>query len=83
MSEIRILGVLVREPGKASLRVQEIFTKYGCSIKTRLGLNELEQENCGECGLILLELMGDVHECIRLENELLQVDDIRVQKMVF
>jgi hypothetical protein len=83
MSEIRILGVLVGEPGKAALKVQEILTKYGCTIKTRLGLNELEQKHCGGCGLILLELMGDVHEYIRLENELLEVDDVRVQKMVF
>ena len=83
MSELRILGVLVRDPEKAAQKVQEILTKYGCTIKTRLGLNELEQDNCGGCGLILLELTGDVHECIRLENELLQVEDVRVQKMVF
>ena len=83
MSEIRVLGVLVNEPGKAAIKVQEILTKYGCSIRTRLGLNELEQENCAGCGLILLELMGNPNECIRLENELLEVEDVVVQKMVF
>jgi hypothetical protein len=83
MSEIRVLGVMVKDPGRAALQVQQILTKYGCSIKTRLGLNELEQEECGGCGLILLELMGDVNECIRLENELLEVEDVRGRKMVF
>ncbi|MBW6498558.1 MAG: hypothetical protein K0B09_09235 [Bacteroidales bacterium] len=83
MSEVRILGVLVEEKSKAAITVQEILTKYGCSIKTRLGLNDLEKENCHSCGLIMLELMGDVNECIRLENDLWALPGVRVQKMVF
>ncbi|MFO7998187.1 MAG: hypothetical protein R6U86_04315 [Bacteroidales bacterium] len=83
MSEIRVLGVLVKEPGKAAIEVQRILTKYGCSIRTRLGLNELEKESCAGCGLILLELMGNPDESIRLENELLEVEDVVVRKMVF
>jgi hypothetical protein len=83
MSEIRILGVLVQEKSQAAITVQQILTKYGCSIKTRLGLNELGKENCEGCGLIILELMGDVNESIRLENELWAVPSVRVQKMVF
>ncbi|MEE4177278.1 MAG: hypothetical protein V2I46_07200 [Bacteroides sp.] len=83
MSEIRILGVLVTEKSQAAIKVQEILTKYGCSIKTRLGLNEIEQENCPGCGLIILELMGDLNECLRLENELWSVPGVSLQKMVF
>ncbi len=83
MQEIRILGVFVSERSNAALRVQEILTKYGCAIKTRLGLHELELKNCTSCGLIILELMGDVNECIRLENELWAVDGVKIQKMVF
>jgi hypothetical protein len=83
MSEVRILGVLVEEKSKAAITVQEILTKYGCSIKTRLGLNDLGKENYSSCGLIILELMGDVNESMRLENDLLNVPGVRVQKMVF
>ncbi len=83
MSEIRILGVLVAERSKAAVQVQEVLTKYGCTIKTRLGINELDMDNCDGCGLILLELMGDPEECMRLENELWAIDGTKVQKMVF
>ncbi len=83
MSEVRILGVLVEEKSQAAIAVQETLTKYGCSIKTRLGLNDLGKENCDSCGLIILELMGDVNECIRLENDLWAIPGVRVQKMVF
>lgn len=83
MSEIRILGVLVSEKDQAALQVQKILTKYGCSIRTRLGLNELERDHCKGCGLILLELMGDLNECLRLENELWAVPGVKLQKMVF
>lgn len=83
MSEIRVLGVLVANRSEASIKVQQILTRYGCSIKSRLGLHELENENCLDCGLIILELMGDHDECMRLENELWAVEGTRVQKMVF
>ena len=83
MSEIRILGIFIADRNRAALKVQGILTKYGCTIKTRLGLNELELTNCDSCGLIILELMGDVNECIRLENELWAVEGVKIQKMVF
>lgn len=83
MTEIRILGIFITKRDNAALKVQEILTKYGCSIKTRLGLHELELTNCDSCGLIILELIGNVNECIRLENELWAVDGVKIQKMVF
>jgi hypothetical protein len=83
MSEIRVLGVMVANRSEAAIKVQEILTKFGCSIRTRLGLHELEMDHCESCGLILLELMGDPQECIRLENELWAVEGTKVQKMVF
>ncbi|TVR40153.1 MAG: hypothetical protein EA394_08590 [Bacteroidia bacterium] len=82
MSEIRILGVLVKTQSEAALKVQEILTKYGCSIRTRLGLHTPVPQ-CDSCGLIILELTGNMEECIRLENELWALDGVKVQKMVF
>ncbi len=35
-----ILGVQVTNRIKNALEVQEILTKFGCNIKTRLGLHE-------------------------------------------
>ncbi|TVQ89056.1 MAG: hypothetical protein EA393_07605 [Bacteroidetes bacterium] len=83
MDQLVILGLMVKEKEKHAARLQRIFTKYGCSIKTRLGLNELDIPEAGEAGLIILELMGDIEECGRLENELHSIDGITVRKMTF
>jgi hypothetical protein len=83
MERLKILGIMVLEKEKLALQLQEIFTKYGCSIKTRLGLNELDIPEVGNAGLIILELMGDEEECQRLENELQILEGVTVRKMTF
>ena len=83
MSEIRILGVYVETRGQVAQKVQEILTKYGCSVRTRLGLHTPDTNACINCGLILLELTGNADECLRLENELWALEGVKVQKMVF
>jgi hypothetical protein len=82
-NEIRILGILVRARQNNSFKVQELLTKYGCCIKTRLGLHDVQGNECSPNGLILLELAGDKGEMDKLENELLTFDGIEVKKMIF
>lgn len=51
--------------------VQEILTKYGCIIHTRLGLHEVTRTSCSNSGLIVLNLMNDEKEKInKLKEEL-------------
>lgn len=81
--EIRILGVLITNREKEAGHVQQILTKFGCSIKTRLGLHEISTDLCSPCGLILLELLGDTAEMDKLESELGRLDGVQLKKMVF
>ncbi len=83
MNELRVLGVYISDRLDAAQLVQKTLTKFGCSIKTRLGLNEVVDDFCSNSGLILLELTGDLNEAIKLENELLKIDGVQVEKMVF
>jgi hypothetical protein len=83
MKEVRILGIYVNDRVKEVAKIQPILTKYGCTIRTRLGLHAVDQEYAEDTGLILLELSGEPEECLRLENELLAIDQLDVQKMVF
>ena len=83
MDEITILGLHIKEKNKDAFTIQDIFTKFGGIIKTRLGLNEVVDDYALPGGLILLELSGDKSECLQLENELLKIDGIDLQKMVF
>jgi len=82
-NEIRILGIHILNRCNNAHKIQGILTQYGCSIKTRLGLHEVTKENCSTNGIIILELTGDVNECMKLENELLAIDGIEVKKMIF
>ena len=83
MKEIWILGIHITDRLKKTSDVQAILTKFGCTIKTRLGLHEVKDDFCAQSGLILLELTGSRDEFCKLENELLKIDGIEVKKMVF
>jgi hypothetical protein len=82
-SEIRILGVFVKNRTRNILKVQDTFTKFGCSIRTRLGINVSQDYKQDDAGLILLELTGDVNEMEKLENALKAQNDVEVKKMIF
>ena len=83
MKEIWILGIHITDRVKEVSDVQSIMTKFGCTIKTRLGLHEVKEDFCSRSGLIILELTGSREEFVKLENELLKVDELDVKKMVF
>jgi hypothetical protein len=81
--EIWILGIRISDRVKNVGLVQPILTKFGCTIRTRLGLHDVTEDFCSPNGMILLELTGDQKEYTKLENELLKIDGLEVKKMVF
>lgn len=83
MKEVRIIGIMIKEPSAGADKLQGILTKYGCSIRTRLGLHDIGMDNSEESGLILLELIGESKECFNLEKELQSIGNLEVQKMTF
>lgn len=83
MKEIWILGIHITDRVKEVSDVQALMTKFGCTIKTRLGLHEIKDDFCARSGLIILELTGNREEFIKLENALLLVDGLEVKKMIF
>lgn len=83
MKETWILGIRISDRAHDVISLQSILTKYGCTIRTRLGLHETDEDGVSSGGLILLELTGDKEEFLKLENELLTIDGVTVKKMVF
>ena len=81
--EIWILGIHITDRVNKVSDVQAVLTKFGCTIKTRLGLHEVVDDFCSRDGIILLELTGYREEYFKLENELLKIDGLEVKKMVF
>jgi len=83
MNELRVIGILVPDRINDAVKLQQALTKYGCSIKTRLGLHEASSETCARNGLIILELTGKKEEWDALEKELSAIDGTKIQKMSF
>ncbi|MDO9511985.1 MAG: hypothetical protein Q7J34_09515 [Bacteroidales bacterium] len=73
MNEIKILGIRLRQQSESTLQLQNILTKHGCVIKTRLGLNDTD----GNEGIIILELTGSDTEIKSLENELNKISGLK------
>jgi hypothetical protein len=81
--EIWILGIHISDRVKEAGLIQPILTKFGCTIRTRLGLHDVTEEFSSPTGMLILELTGDPKEYVKLENELLKIEGLEVRKMVF
>ncbi len=78
-----VLGVHITGRAQHVPRVQDLFTEYGCSIKTRLGLHDVSEKFCSPNGLILLEMAGPEEPIFELMKKLQAIEGVDVQKMVF
>lgn len=78
-----IMGIQIENRREEAVKVQELLTKHGCIIKTRLGLHEV-QEGCSPKGLILLEFEHDESgEYDVLKEELNALEDVIAKTMEF
>ena len=78
-----VLGVHVINRIKNASMVQNLFTEYGCYIRTRIGLHEVQGDVCSPNGIIVLELFGDEAKCEELRSKLAAIEGLDVQQMVF
>ncbi|MFA6242887.1 MAG: hypothetical protein WC655_18250 [Candidatus Hydrogenedentales bacterium] len=78
-----ILGVHITNRVKNARVVQDLFSEYGCNIKTRLGLHEVDKSFCSPSGLIILEMYGEVSLIHEMRDKLLAVEGVQVQEMIF
>lgn len=77
-----IIGIKINNRLDSAIAVQEILTKYGCIIKTRIGLHEEINGQCSPKGLILLEIIND-DTAIDIAKELCDINEIEIQQMRF
>jgi hypothetical protein len=61
--------------------IQKILTRYGCTIRTRLGVNEKFFGK--DAGLIILELNGDISQMELLIIDLRKQTKTLVRKLIF
>lgn len=80
-SVISVVGMLISNRSAVVAEVQKTLTSFGCTIRTRLGINEEEQGE--DLGLILLELTGEHDEMNKLVNRLNGIGDFPVEVISF
>jgi hypothetical protein len=83
MNEIVILGILIGDEVADIVSFQQLLTKYGNVIRTRLGLHENHYETSKIKGLLLLEMVGDAAEIASFEKSVYKISGIQIKKMVF
>lgn len=76
-----IFGIKLLNRVHSATDFQEVITKYGCSIKTRIGLHEVAEGVCSPSGVIIIEFIGD--DYADFEKDLIELGEIEVQKMTF
>lgn len=77
-----IIGIKVANRIESAVSVQSVLTKFGCHIKTRIGLHEAVNGHCSSSGLILLEIIDD-EKAKDITNELCDIDEVEIQQMLF
>lgn len=74
-----IVGVHIVERETHAVEVQQVFTRFGAQIKTRLGMHD---DICPANGLILLE-MADTEETLQMIEEVGSIAGVECQTMTF
>lgn len=77
MSCLNVMGILVRNRSISAKEIQEVLTKYGCIIKVRVGIPQVENSACTEEGLIMLQLCGSREEVGELKETLNAIPGVK------
>ena len=76
MSSYYIIGVRMDNRIDNAVKFQEVLTKNGCMIKTRLGLHDIIDDDCANDGIIVLQPYGSKEDVEALVNELNSLEGI-------
>lgn len=82
MKKHLILGVHITDRMIHAGEIQDVLTKYGGSIRTRLGLHEIEAGGSPN-GVLILECADDEATFNELAEALSDVTGVEAKKMVF
>lgn len=82
-NQINIVAIKVLDRLKEAGRLQKLLSDNASIIKTRFGFHELNDNKCSRVGLVILELMGDEHECNKFIQKLNDIGGIIVKVMNF
>lgn len=77
--EKNVVIIYQKNREETAVKLQSILTKYGCFIKTRLGIHDGVMNACTPTGLIILETIGDTKEIKNMISEISALKDTDVK----
>ncbi len=76
-----IFGIHISQRVENVPALQAALTKYGCSIRTRLGIHDADSTSCSPSGLVLVDVFGPDMEAFY--GELQGLKGVGLQRMDF
>ncbi len=76
-----IMAVYQERRSESAVQVQDVLTKYGCSIHVRLGLHDAGPDFCSNAGLMLLQLSGGTPLADEMRLALEKIPGVKVKFM--
>jgi len=77
-----IMGIKLNQRNETAKALQDILTRHGCMINTRLGFHEVSEVSCSEQGYILLEFAANSDdEIMEMKKEIEALGELTVKIM--
>lgn len=77
-----IMGIKLNQRNETAKALQDILTRHGCIINTRLGFHEVSEISCSEQGYIILEFAANSDdEVMEMKKEIEALDEMTVKTM--
>lgn len=74
-----IIAMRLQQRVQTAATVQETLTKYGCNIKTRLGLHDVSDDYCANDGLVILQVCGETKEIEGMLDALNRIQGVKAK----
>jgi len=78
-----ILAIHITDRVKKAPKIQQVLSRFGCHIKTRIGLHEATAEFCSPNGLILLDMCDDLKTVRTMQEKLEAIPGVETKRLVF
>jgi len=83
MTNYKIVGIAIKDRIKEAGKTQEVLSKYGCLIRSRLGFHEVSEYTCSRVGFIILQVIDENEQFPHFVKDLNEIGGIEVQEMNF
>lgn len=77
--KISVLVISLDKRSSGAVALQGVLTRWGCIIKTRLGIHAGIAGSCTDSGLIILELMATSAQKLKFIKELKSVPALKLK----